>query len=103
MDNGYTNLKHLYIRLSEDNDVELVKTWAKDYYKHQTMSKKTYDFWLNREYDVYFKSHENATKGKSEGAMAGVHSYTYYLIEDSNIVGIGSLRLNPENNLELSI
>lgn len=35
--------------------------------------------------------------------MAGVHSYTYYLIEDSNIVGIGSLRLNPENNLELSI
>lgn len=40
MDNGYTNLKHLYIRLSEDNDVELMKTWAKDYYKHQMMSKK---------------------------------------------------------------
>lgn len=35
--------------------------------------------------------------------MVGVHCYTFYLIEDGNIIGIGSLRLNPENNSELSI
>lgn len=103
MDKNYTNLKHLYIRLSEYNDVDLMKAWAEDYYKHQLMSKKTYDFWLNRDYNIYFKSHENAIKGKSEGVMDGVHCYTYNLIEDGNIVGIGSLRLNPENNPELSI
>lgn len=103
MDKDYTSLKHLYIRLPEYNDGDLIKAWAKDYYKHQMMPKKTYDFWLNRDYDVYFKSKENAIKGKSEGAMAGVYCYTYYLIEEGNIVGIGSLRLNPENNSELSI
>lgn len=103
MNKDYSNLKHLYIRLPKYNDAYLMKSWAKDYYEHQMMSKKVYDFWLNRDYDIYFKSKENAIKGKSDGAMAGVHCYTYNLIENGNIVGIGSLRLNPENNFELSI
>lgn len=103
MDKDYTNLNHLYIRLPERNDADLIKAWAKDYYDNQMMPKKTYDFWLNRDYNDYFNKKEDEIKGLSTGAMLGVHCYTYYLIENGNIVGIGSLRLNPENNPELNI
>ncbi|MDE6292673.1 MAG: GNAT family N-acetyltransferase [Bacilli bacterium] len=103
MDKDYTNLKHLHIRLPEDSDAPLVKAWAKDYYDNQMMSEKSYEFWLKRDYDVYFKDKEDAIKGDSYGAMEGVYCYTYYLIEDDKIVGIGSLRLNPEANEELSL
>ncbi len=34
MDKDYTNLKHLYIRLPESTDADLLKTLAKDYYDH---------------------------------------------------------------------
>lgn len=103
MDKDYTNSKRLYLKLPEYNDINKVKAWAKDYYEHKMMNKETYNFWLERDYDVYFKSKENAIKGDSKGSMAGVYCYTYFLMEDDNIVGIGSLRLNPENNSELSI
>lgn len=103
MDKDYTNLKYLYIRLPESSDDNLIKAWAKDYYDNQMMSQPTYEFWQNRDYAVYFKDKEDAIKGDSYGAMEGVYCYTYYLIEDDAIVGIGSLRLNPEANEELSI
>ena len=103
MDKDYTNLRHLYIRLPKYTDANLLKAWAKDYYEYQMMSKKTYEFWLNRDYDSYFKSKENAIEGKSDGSMSGVYCYTHYLIENENIIGIGSLRLNPQNNPELGI
>lgn len=103
MDKDYANLKHLYIRLPEYSDADLLKIWAKDYYDNQMMSEKSYEFWLNRDYDEYFKDKEDAIKGNSYGAMEGVYCYTYYLIENDAIVGIGSLRLNPEANAELSV
>lgn len=103
MDKDYTNLQHLYIRLPKRDDEELLKLWAKDYYDQKVMSKESYDFWLNRDYDAYFNDREDAIKGDSMGAMEGVKWYTYYLIDNGDIVGIGSLRLNPEDNAELSI
>ncbi|MDE5630547.1 MAG: GNAT family N-acetyltransferase [Bacilli bacterium] len=103
MDKDYTNLKHLDIRLPEYSDGDLLKAWAKDYYDNKMMSEKSYEFWLSRDYDVYFKEKEVAIKGESYGAMEGVYCYTYYLIENEAIVGIGSLRLNPLDNAELSI
>lgn len=103
MDKDYSNLNHLYIRMPKCSDVDLIKAWAKDYYEQKIMSQKTYDFWLNRDYNDYFKSKEDETKGLSNGAMLGVHCYTYYLIENDSIVGIGTLRLNPEENAELNI
>ena len=102
-DKDYTNLNHLYIRLPELSDVERLKAYAKDYYEHGRMSAEVYENWLNRDYNEYFKSREDAIKGKLSGEMAGVSWYTYYLIENDNIVGYGSLRLNPENNSELNI
>lgn len=99
MTKNYTDLNHLYIRLPEYSDVSLLKELAKEYYDTKMMRKGTYDFWLNRDYNIYFKFKEDAI----HGGLDGVYTYTYYLIDEDKIVGIGSLRLNPEDNLELNM
>lgn len=104
MDRDFTNLQHLYVRTPQDGDGELHNIMIKDYYDHHLIKESTYNNWLNKDYDAYYKGIKDGEVGKSSVAcFSGVKTYLYYLIENGNIVGSGSVRLDPENNPNLSL
>ena len=91
---------NLYIRKINKNDLDKMIKLAEDKYNHGEMSKEKYLKWLNAHGTDFFEKYleKNKQREIGQGEIKGINFYSYLLIEDDEIIGIGRIRTNLETN-----
>ena len=87
---------NLYIRKINKNDLDKMIKLAEDKYNHGEMSKEKYLKWLNAHGTDFFEKYleKNKQREIGQGEIKGINFYSYLLIEDDEIIGIGRILIN---------
>lgn len=91
---------NLYIRKINEKDLDKMIKVAIDKYNHREMSKEKYLEWINAKntdfFNEYLKKIKERELGQGEEDIKGINFYSYYLIDNDEIIGIGRIRINIE-------
>lgn len=99
MNNDFIDYNKLFLKFPNQSDKEMIINYEKKLFELGCISEKSLSSWVNINFGYWLNNIINDSKGFSDKeCYSGVSIFLYYLIYDNEIIGSGSLRINPECN-----